>query len=333
MKRLYVISGVAGMTGHELAIQILKNDPIANIIGFDNFFASNHLIVQKIQFHDMKFNRFKFYKYDISIERDMISLAKNIKNVARQFNELIFVHCAAVVSTKHFYRPFDTFEDNVIGTYKFLEIALNLRANKFINCSTSEVYSTSAWIEGGVKESSPVVIETAEQSFRTSYAVGKLLTEHLVKSAVNDGYIKGCSLRFANVYSPDEPNADHIIPYVIKSLKHDQSVTLLENAKFTKRTFLHNYDSCNSILHVINYEKSLDGSIYNVGTLDEWHILEVVNLIASKLGFKSIDVKYEGFRESDPTRRLLNCDKIREVTGWEPTISLEQGIEECVKNQ
>lgn len=60
----------------------------------------------------------------------------------------------------------------------FLNQAISLDAAIFINCSTSEVYSMQSWNEnGGVKEDDYLVLASAEHSQRTSYAVGKLLTE------------------------------------------------------------------------------------------------------------------------------------------------------------
>ena len=94
-----------------------------------------------------------------------------------------------------------------------------------------------SWKEGGMKEDDFLLMATAEHSQRTSYATGKLLTEFFVKDVVDKGLIKGCSLRFANVYSRNELLTKHIVPHVISSLIYDGTVTLLENSKVNKRTF------------------------------------------------------------------------------------------------
>jgi dTDP-glucose 4,6-dehydratase len=179
----------------------------------------------------------------------------------------------AVVHTKHFYNPEDTFLTNVVGMRDSLHRAIEAGFLKYINCSTSEVYSMNSWMEGGVREDSPVLLATAEQSLRCSYATGKLLTEHFLKDCVNRGLIKGCSIRFANVYSPTEAHDEHIIPYIISSLMKTNSVVLLENAKKTIRTFLHNSDSCDAVIALLMNEKSLDGSIFNVGNLKRSRLL------------------------------------------------------------
>ncbi len=188
-------------------------------------------------------------------------------------------------------------------------------------------------MEGGVRESSPVRIATAEQSMRTSYATGKLLTEFFIKDAVDKGLIKGCSMRFANVYSAEELYDDHIIPHIISSLKKSNSVTLLENAKQTRRTFLNNYDSCMAVIKLLSCESALDGSVYNVGTTDEIYILDLVAKIAKIMDLNDYQIHYKDTRSADPARRLLNVDKIKDRVGWTPGVSLEQGLIDCVQNR
>ena len=134
------------------------------------------------------------------------------------------------------------------------------------------------------------------------------------------------------MYSKNELYPKHIIPHILHQLKDNNGmVTLLENSKVNKRTFLHNDDSCSSVLALISHEDALDGTIYNVATDEEISIIDLVKLCAQKLGIANPQIKFEGFRKSDPERRLLNTEKIRSRTGWEPKVTLEQGIEMCVK--
>jgi dTDP-glucose 4,6-dehydratase len=215
----------------------------------------------------------------------------------------------------------------------FLDMSIELGAKSYINCSTSEVYSMQSYREGGVKESDAILLATAEHSQRTSYASGKLLTEFFIKDAVDKGRIRGCSIRFANVYSNDELYAEHIIPYIINSLQKESRITLLENSKVNKRTFLHNYDSCSSVISLLESEKALDGTIYNVGTTDEISIVDLVKLIAKKMGIENLEIVFDGFRESDPQRRLLNIDKIHKNANWRAVVSLDEGLDMCIKSK
>ena len=245
----------------------------------------------------------------------------------------MFINCAAAVHTKHFYEIEHTFQTNVVSMKMFLEMAISLGADTYMNCSTSEVYSMQSWnANGGVREDDFLVLATAEHSQRTSYAVGKLLTEFFMKDAVDKGRIKGCSIRFANVYSKHERFADHIIPHIINNLLEKPEVTLLENSKVNKRTFLHNIDSCRAVMELMESPEALDGTVYNVATEEEISIVDLVKLIAKKMGIDDVKIKFEGFRKSDPERRLLNTDKIRARTNWKPVVSLDEGLEMCVKS-
>lgn len=327
MKSLYVLSGASGMTGSELVRQILESEKNSRIIGFDNFFASSIDTVKEY----LDDPRFIFNEYDINDMSQMRMIEEEVEREKGAFDRLVYINCAAVVHTEHFYEVEHTWETNVISMKSFLEQAIRVKADIYINCSTSEVYSMQSWNEnGGVRESDYLMMSTAEHSQRTSYACGKLMTEFFMKDAVDKGKIKGCSIRFANVYSKHERFAKHIIPHIINELLEKKSVTLLENSKKNRRAFLHNIDSCRSVMALINSDKALDGTVYNVATDEEITIIDLTYKIAEKMGLPKPEIKFEGFRSSDPERRILNTEKIRTRTDWTPIMTLDKGLEMCV---
>ena len=329
MKVLYVISGVTGMTGNELVRQLInQSEDNVEIIGFDNFYASSIDTVSDC----LDDKGFTFFEYDLNNEEQMEEIETLVMRSKNEFDELIYINCAAVVHTEHFYNVYETYETNVVGMNDFLAQAIRVGADKYINCSTSEIYSMNSWNEdGGVKESDFITMADAEHSQRTSYATGKLLTEFFMKDAVDNGKIKGCSIRFANVYSKNEKLPKHIIPHIINSFKEDGEVTLLENSKKNCRTFLNNYDSCSAVLALAKNDSALDGTIYNVATDEEISIIDLTKLIAKKMGIDDPVIKFEGYRESDPERRLLSTEKIRTRTDWEPIMDLDKGLDECLE--
>lgn len=327
---LYAISGVTGMTGNELVRQILADKGTGNyILGFDNFYASSIDTVEDC----LGEGRFEFFEYDINNMEQMDAFESRVNELKDKYEEMIYINCAAVVHTEHFYHVYETYETNVTGMNTFLQQAIRVHAQKYINCSTSEVYSMNSWNEhGGVKESDYITMADAEHSQRTSYATGKLLTEFFMKDAVAGGKIKGCSIRFANVYSRNERYPKHIIPFIINSLKNDGKVVLLENSKKNKRTFLNNYDSCSAVLALAGTDEALDGSIYNVATDEEISMIDLAKLCAKKMGIDHPVIEFNGYRESDPERRLLSTEKIKTRTSWRPKVTLDAGLEECIKN-
>ena len=315
------------MTGSELVRQILEADKDSRIIGFDNFFASSIDTVKEY----LDNPRFVFYEYDINNADQMKAIEEQVLREKGAYDRTVYINCAAVVHTEHFYEVEHTWETNVISMKLFLEQAIRVKADTYINCSTSEVYSMQSWNEnGGVRESDYLMMSTAEHSQRTSYACGKLMTEFFMKDVVDKGKIKGCSIRFANVYSKHERFAKHIIPHIINELLEKGSVTLLENSKKNRRAFLHNIDSCRSVMALINSDKALDGTVYNVATDEEITIIDLTYKISEKMGLPKPEIIFNGYRSSDPERRILNTEKIRTRTDWTPIITLDKGLDMCV---
>ena len=146
---LYVISGVTGMTGNELSRKLVAGGH--RVIGFDNFFASSITTVEDI----LENQRFSFYEFDINNREQMEMLRDMVREETEmgRFDRVVYINCAAVVHTEHFYHVNRTFETNVLGMKAFLEQAEAVGADTFINCSTSEVYSMNSWGEHGVAES------------------------------------------------------------------------------------------------------------------------------------------------------------------------------------
>ena len=321
MKRLYVISGVTGMTGSGLARVIVAAGD--TVIGFDNFFASSIETVKEL----LNCSTFNFFQYDLN-DCDQIEEIKQLVCMEKgAYDETIYVNCAAVVHTEYFYHVEDMFQTNVLGMRTFLSQAIEVGADSFINCSTSEVYSMESYRPGGVREDDYIHLATAEHSQRTSYAAGKLMTEFFMRDAVNHSSIKGCSIRFANVYSNLERYAKHIIPHIVTSLLQTGEVVLLNNAKYTRQTFLHNIGNCSAVLALARTGDALDGSVYNVATQEEIAILELVDKIAHKLQIDKPVIHFSGERIADPTRCVLSTQKIQQRTGWKPQVCLDAGLD------
>ena len=73
---------------------------------------------------------------------------------------------------------------------------------------------------------------------------------------------------------------------------------------------MHNEDSCAAVIALEETDSALDGSVYNVATDEEISIIDLVNLCAKKLGIDTPQITFNGYRESDPERRLLNTEKL-----------------------
>ena len=95
---------------------------------------------------------------------------------------------------------------------------------------------------------------------------------------------------------------------------------------------MHNIDSCRSVLALVNSESALDGTVYNVATDEEISIIDLTYKIAEKMGLSKPEIIFEGYRSSDPERRILNTNKIHQRTNWTPIINLDKGLEMCISS-
>ena len=108
MNNLYVISGVTGMTGNELCRQLLRQGH--RVLGFDNFFASSLDSVKDV----IDNPRFIFMEYDLNNAEQMAEIEQYVKSHKAEFDDVLYVNCAAVVHTEHFYEIEHTFQTNVV---------------------------------------------------------------------------------------------------------------------------------------------------------------------------------------------------------------------------
>ena len=70
--------------------------------------------------------------------------------------------------------------------------------------------------------------------------------------------------------------------------------------------------------------------MYNVATDEEISIIDLAKLCATKMGIAEPIIEFEGYRESDPERRLLSTEKIKTRTLWNPVVDLDKGLNECI---
>jgi nucleoside-diphosphate-sugar epimerase len=79
------------------------------------------------------------------------------------------------------------------------------------------------------------------------------------------------------------------------------------------------------------FTEGTSGEIFNLGNPGEYTIKELAEKIIGLTGSKS-EVKYNGaFRENDPMRRKPDITKAKRVLGWEPKVSLEEGLQKTIE--
>lgn len=242
--------------------------------------------------------------------RDKAVLEEAMKNVTH------VVHLAAQVSVPaSIENPAYTHEVNVIGTQNVLEAALRAGAKRFVYASSAAVYGDH-----------PELPKTEESPLqpKSPYATSKIANE---KYALAPG-LSTIGLRFFNVYGPGQ-DADHlyasVIPRWIAAAKNDRVIELHGDGMQT-RDFIHVHDVARAILLAL---KSAHIGICNVASGIETSLRDVLQHIGEAL---DKDILHERMpsRAGDIKRSVASIERARNVLGFEPRISLREGLRELL---
>ena len=164
-----------------------------------------------------------------------------------------------------------------------------------------------------------------------AYAIAKIAGIKMCQAYRKQYGLNAISVMPTNLYGPND-NFDHNDGHVLPSLisKFDGS---LEKSKHwvvklwgdgsARREFLHVDDLASALLICMERYDSED--IINIGTGEDVTIKELTEMIVDVTGYKN-DYEWDTSKPNGTPRKVLNVDKIKSL-GWEPKISLRQGIE------
>ena len=187
--------------------------------------------------------------------------------------------------------------------------------------SGGAVYGNVNPILGGISET--------HSTFPISpYGVEKLTCEHLLRLGALKGHYKLIVLRVSNVFglSLEINRKQGVIGVWLSRIKAGLPLTITMDLK-TTRDYLHIHDLTVAIKKVIDAHLPNDFYCLNLGTGHGHSITEIIKLLEKTT---QQDIKIEEHLDTNvnyaPTWNVLNFDKMSELTGWKPIISLESGI-------
>ena len=180
------------------------------------------------------------------------------------------------------------------------------------------------------------------------YAIAKIAGIKLCES-YNRQYRRGHNIDYrcimpTNLYGPGDnyhPENSHVIPGLIYRF-HKAKITSLPNVTIwgsgkPKREFLYVDDMAKASIHLMNLDKkiyskhtSLMCSHVNVGGGIELSIKELSEIIKEIVGFKG-KIIFDNDKPDGTLRKFLNCAKLENL-GFEPKISLREGLKKLIKN-
>jgi UDP-glucose 4-epimerase len=302
MKRI-LITGGAGFIGSAIIAELQKHNYDIYVIDNLSFGNRNFISIPDD----------KFFNVDILNKNEIDTLIKKI-------NPHKIIHLAAI----HFIpycnqHPFESSNINIQGTINILKSAGELSALELLLfASTAAVYPIC---DMAVKETN--VLDPLDV-----YGVSKLTGEHLC----NEFHLKTKTpvviCRFFNAFGPNETNP-HLIPEIQQQINSGLRTIKLGNLT-PKRDFIHTYDMASAINLLINkFKEGID--VFNLGRGIEYSVSEIVEAFERQLGEKiTIEVDQSRVRKVERMHLLADITKLKLFTGWEPKISIDEGIKTLI---
>lgn len=248
--------------------------------------------------------------------RDPNGVAQAMRGV-----EVVF-HLAALIGIPFSYHSPDSYVDtNVKGTLNVLQAARRWNVKKVIHTSTSEIYGTAQYVP--IDENHPV-------NPQSPYAATKAAADSMALSFYRSFDLPVVILRPFNTFGPRQ-SARAVIPTIIAQALSGKKTIDLGHLGVT-RDFNYVTNTVEAFIQLAESEKGL-GEVFNVGTGVEISVADLVDLIA-RVSQRKIKVHVEKQRlrpvKSEVERLLCEAGKFRRLCGWEPRVSLEQGIHKTI---
>lgn len=299
MKRILVTGG-AGFIGSHLCERLLNDGN--EVICADNFFTGSKENIAHLSGNTF----FELIRHDITMP--LYVEVDEIYNLACPASPIHYQHNAI-----------KTIKTSVMGSINMLGLAKRTGA-KILQASSSEVYGDpqkhpqDEKYRGNVNVLGP----------RSCYDEGKRCAESLFMNyhLQNDVNIK--IARIFNTYGPRMMMDDGrvVSNFIVQALmNHD--LTIFGNGEQT-RCFQHVDDLVSALMLLMVTEDSFAGPV-NLGTDEEITINDMARMIIELTGSKAA-IRYKPLPEDDPVRRKPDIKLAKEKLGWEPNISLEEGL-------
>ena len=236
--------------------------------------------------------------------------------------DMVF-HLAALIAIPFSYYSPDSYVDtNIKGTLNVLQAARQLETQKVMITSTSEVYGTAQYVP--IDEKHPF-------QGQSPYSATKIGADRLAESFYRSFNLPVAIVRPFNTYGPRQ-SARAVIPTIISQLLAGKEEIKLGSLTPT-RDFNYVKDTAAGFIAIAESDKTV-GQEINIATQKEVSIGELASELIKQINPNAkIVCDEERLRpEKSEVNRLLGCnEKIRRLTDWIPTYTLERGLNETIE--
>lgn len=228
------------------------------------------------------------------------------------------LHLAALIAIPYSYSSPETYVDtNIKGTLNVLQAARELKLEKLIHTSTSEVYGSAKFVP--ITEDHPI-------SGQSPYSASKIAADHLVNSFYSSFELPVVTLRPFNTYGPRQ-SLRAVIPTIITQIAAEKKVITL-GSTFPTRDFSFIEDTIAGFIAALRSSNGL-GQVVNLGSNFEISIQSTVEFIAELMNAK-ITINYDDARVrpsgSEVDRLFADVSKAKNLFDWTPRYSGVDGF-------
>ncbi len=235
--------------------------------------------------------------------------------------EIVF-HLAAIIAIPYSYlRPEHVVENNVKATLNVLQAARRHRVQRIVHTSSSEVYGTERTVP--IDEDHPLQAQSP-------YAASKIACDMLALSFHLSYDMPVVTLRPFNTFGPRQ-SARAIVPTIITQALTRRQIFL--GAMHPTRDLTYVTDTVEGFIRIAE-TPNIEGRTYNIGTGKEISVGELADTIVRLIG-EDIPVLFDPTRirppASEVARLIANSERARQELGWQPTVSLEEGLRRTIE--
>ncbi len=299
-----LVTGAAGFLGSHLCDKLLGLGH--TVVGMDNLVTGDERNLAHLQDHDT----FSFLRQDVS---EYIALEGDLDYI---------YHFASPASPIDYLQiPIQTMKVGALGTHNCLGLALN-KSSRFLLASTSECYGDplvhappeSYW--GNVNRLGP----------RGCYDEAKRFAEALTVAYHRHHGVETRLMRIFNTYGTRMRLQDgRVLPAFLSQALRGEALTVFGDGSQT-RSFCFVDDLLEGCVRLMNSEEIFP---VNIGNPREMTILEFAQHVQEALGVDR-EIIFQPLPEDDPKVRRPDITKAKSLLGWEPQVSLEEGLQKTV---
>lgn len=300
-----LVTGGAGFIGSHLVEALLNQQHV--VVVADNFLTGRYVNLAHIEGHPS----LQIVHHDITEPTTDAVLDEPFDRI---------YNLASPASPRGYGRyPLETLLVNSMGILQALRLAERDNA-RFVQASTSEVYGDpevhpqveSYW--GNVNPVGP----------RSCYDEGKRFGESLTMEFVRRSQLDARVARIFNTYGPrSNPKDGRVVPnFCVQALKNEP-ITIYGAGDQT-RSFCFVDDLVRGLIALMETD-GLIGEVINLGSPDE-HTIEAFAKQVIALTRSGSSLEFEPLPIDDPTRRQPDITKARGLLGWEPHVTLTDGL-------